>query len=442
MKSNRFLFFFILLFVSISMSLTPVLANEGERTNLFSANLNFELITGTDDITVEHEKRLDQIIAIGSTVQGDSRIYHSRLYFTVDANLLSTYSSRDVWDYTEFEQTVTWLYLRSGPGIPYSDQTYYETKYNDFQFNKFKGYGFNGNIGTQISFTDLNPSILEIRGEQFTQITSDFHAEISEKKITSFTYGPIGEYDVGYEGDNEASLSGMDLAESEPSGEFGLAEQIKLLDLGVTRGDQVTTTYQQGEIYAQKGVISNNRFACTLRPDVKITQESVNVRYQELWVDTSTGAFGLSPAGILDQMSGPIVESNYNRYIGWQVKNYNIHLTFEIAVDLYSTTEIQYDYNSDGTLDELPTYMLEDVYFNNLFYGDVGGGIVFDTSDPIANWLDSIWSDYKWLIIAVIAVVIIILIGSVVVPLLPALLPLLQVGASTGGNNVRKTRRR
>lgn len=417
------MFFLSLILFTFICSLNCISPAEGfDRTPLFASNLQFGLTTGTDDIIVEHEKHLDQMIRLGSVDIGDGyRLYHAKLYFTVDANLYTSYNYRDVFSFSEMNQQATWLNLYAGPIEPEYQHYIYNIEYNAYRLSSFLAYGIDGVIGVSASYTDLSPELLQVGSTEYMTMTSELYTRIAEKSIIGASWTEIGQYDTYYQGDNAVELNAIDLnKDAEPDGSNGVAEHINNLALGAKRGDQTTPTFQQGEIMVQRGVISDNRFRCTIRPDVKVTHETVEVRSQTLYVDTSTGFLGTSPAGIREDLTGPVNEKTYDRIIGWQIKNYNIHLQFSIEVDIYSKTAFVYRTDSDRTLNDVPVYMLEDVYFNNLFYGDTDVTLTLDSSDPVSTWLNSFWDNYKWYIILAAVVALVIFAGPTLLPMMQA----------------------
>jgi len=166
---------------------------------------------------------------------------------------------------------------------------------------------------------------------------------------------------------------------------------------------------------------------------VKLKHEQLINRYQYLVVDDETAAFGTDPAGIHD-FTRPWVERSIDRIIGWEVKNYNAHVKFQTEVDIFALAQMSYDSTGETDLSNVPAYQLEDMFFNNLFYGDTGGGVVFDTTDPVASFLSGIWEQY-WPIIVVAGIIALgVVVGPYVLPLLQAKQGLKSVSGS-GNNN-------
>lgn len=440
-KRSSFLLFSLFL---LSFALPSAVATTPSgNVELFASNLQFNLNTGSaEHIIVGHEKSLYDMREYGVDYVGDGYYeYHSKLYFDVEANVYSTLSSDDVFTARELDLTATWLDLHTCTDFNVHWTTRYFTRYNieysSYDLQEFHGYGIDYPVEINCEFNDLSPSILELDSSTFETDTKEFTANIAEIRVVDSTISRIGEYDVYYQGDNTASLSVTDLnPDVEPDGDNGVAQQIDQFNLGAERGDRTTPTYQQGEVMIQSGVVTDNRFMMTLKPDVKIHRETIIVTYQNLYVDTATAALGISPAGVVTSLTQPSTENTYDRIIGWEVTNYNINIHFSVEVDLTSLTRIQYIDSSDGNLADVPSYLLEDVYFSNLFSGDTGAGLVLDSSDPLASFMDGIWEQYKWYIIVGVGIVALVYLGPMIAPMI---MPMMNMASNTAGN-VQKMR--
>jgi len=428
-RTQRNIFFLFFLFVIPIFSGNIVNANAiTEITNapLFQSNLQFELNT-PDNIRVEiGGKKLTSFKILGSTLQEDDyRLYHARLFFDIEANIYTTYSVSDVFPNAKsVEYNTKWLdlYTSSNPGSPLAPFTHteYVVDFNSYYLPTFEGQGINGFIGLDVEFIDFTPESLDFGNLQIESTTKSFVSQIIENTITEIEFAEIGQHDSYYEGDNTASLTALDLNGDNPPGDNGIAEQINNLELGVTRGDQTNPTYQQGEKYIQGGVISNDQFYARIKPDVKIKHEQLINRYQYLVVDTHTALLGLDPAGIDEKLTKPWTEKTIDRIIGWEVKNYNAHVKFQTEVDIFSLAQLSYDSTGETDLSDIPAYQLEDFYWNNLFYGDTGGGLLVDTTDPLASFLSGIWEKY-WPIIIVAGIIALgVVIGPYVITLMQA----------------------
>lgn len=450
MKTQRKLFFLFFLFVFPLLGSNIIngtaATSEIPNATLFQSNLNFKLNT-PENIRVEiGGKTLTSFKTLGSTLQEDDyRLYHARLFFDVEANIYTTYSVSDVFpSATSRQYSTKWLDLYTSNDPDNSvwianhpmDHTAYSINYNSYSLGSFSGYGLNGFIGLDVSFNDLTPESLDFGTVQIESNTKAFVSQIAETTITDITFAEIGQYDSFYEGDNIASLTALDLNGANPPGDYGIAAQIANLDLGVKRGTQTTPTYQQGEKYIQAGVISNNQFYAKIKPDVKIKHEQLINRYQYLVVDVSTAWLGLDPAGIDTELTKPWSETSIDRIIGWEVKNYNAHVNFKTEVDIFALSQLAYDSTGETDLSDLPAYQLEDMFFNNLFYGDTGGGFVFDSSDPVDSFLSGIWEKY-WPIIVVAAIIaLLVTVGPYVMPFI---MPMIQAKSVKGGGNSSTT---
>jgi len=430
-QRNIFFLFFLFVFPLLSSNIIDVNAATVEIPNapLFQSNLSFELNTPSNIRVEIGGKTLTGFTTLGSTLQEDNyRLYHARLFFDIEANIYTTYSYADVFPYARSTKNeITWLdlYTSNDPDNPswtyYHpwDHTEYNLEYNSYNLGTFKGQGIDGFIGLDVEFIDFTPESLDFGTVQIESTTKAFVSQVLETTITEIEFAEIGQYDTFYEGDNTASLTALDLNGDTPSSDYGIAAQIADLNLGVSRGIQTTPTYQQGERYIQAGVVSNNQFYAKIKPDVKIKHEMLVGRYQHLVVDVSTAILGLDPAGIDTEFTRPWTEISKDRIIGWEVKNYNAHVTFQTEVDIFALSQLSYDSSGETDLSDIPAYQLEDMFFNNLFYGDTGGGFIVDSSDPVDVFLSGIWEKY-WPIIVVVGLIAILVVGG------PYILPFIQ----------------
>jgi len=441
-QRNIFFLFFLFVFPLVSGSIVNVsAATEITNAPLFQSNLQFELNTPSNIRVEIGGKTLTGYSALGSTLQEDDyRLYHARLFFDIEANIYTTYSYSDVFPYANSEKNeITWLdlYTSQNPdSILYEwEHTQYNLEYNSYNLGTFKGQGIDGFVGLDVEFVDFTPESLDFGTVQIESTTKAFVSQILETTITEIEFAEIGQYDTYYEGDNTASLTALDLNGDTPPSDYGIAAQIADLNLGVDRGLQTSPTYQQGEKYIQAGVISNDQFYAKIKPDVKIKHEQLIGRYQYLVVDDSTAALGIDPAGISEKFTRPWTEISKDRVIGWEVKNYNAHVKFQTEVDIFALAQFSYDSTGETDLSDIPAYQLEDVFFNNLFYGDTGGGLILDSSDPIDVFLSGIWEKY-WPIIVIVGIIaLVVLVGPIILPSIQ--MNAMKKAAASGNNNYR-----
>lgn len=434
MKSHKFFLLFLIMLVSPNFLILNASGSvEDQRANLFASNLEFTLETGNKNIVAEiGGKKLDHFISLGSVPKEDGyNLYHARLFFTIEANLYSAYLPDEVFPNALSKKYSTkWLHLVQSvePAMPWLHpltETHYSMDYYSWSLGTFSGQGKNGYVTVNAEFKDLTPTTLDFNTVQFETQTKSFVSRVTETKITEVVFSAIGEYDTFYQGENIAELSVLDLSkDANPDGSNGVSNQISNLQLGVTRGTRISSTYQQGAKYVQSGIISDNYFFIKMRPDVKVTEEPLNTRFQKVVVDTKSGILGISPAGIDVSLTGPMIKSTTKRIVGWELQNYNAHITFKTEIDLYSLAKFEYHAESEGDLGDIPAFQLEDMYFNNLFFGDTGAGLVIDSEDPLSSWLSNLWSEYWYIIILVAIIALVIFVG-------PYLMPFIQ-GASMG----------
>jgi len=441
-QRNIFFFFFLFVFALLSSNIITANADTREITNapLFQSNLNFELNTPSGIRAEIGGKTLTGFSALGSTLQEDDyRLYHARLFFDVEANIHTVYSVDDVFPYaTPLEREIKWLDLYTSQNPDSSvwpmDHTEYYVSYNSYDLGTFKGQGIDGFIGLDVEFIDFTPESLDFGTVQIESTTKTFVSQVLETTIIEIEFAEIGQYETYYEGDNTASLYALDLSGDTPPSDYGIAAQIANLDLGVKRGLQTTPNFQQGKKYIQGGVISNDQFFAEIKPDVKIKHEQLIGRYQHLVVDDETAALGTDPAGIHD-LTRPWTEISEDRIIGWEVKNYNAHVKFQTEIDIFSLSQMSYSSTGETDLSDVPAFQLEDMFFNNLFYGDTGGGFVYDPTDPINEFLSGIWEKY-WPIIVVVGIIaLVVLVGPIILPSIQ--MNAMKKTAASGNNNYR-----
>jgi len=428
-KRSKF-FFFLFLFL---FPLTSISSAQGYITSpnalVFESNLDFQLSAPGVQIEIGG-KKLINAVSMASTLQEDGyRLYHNKMFFEVEANIYSIYSAMDVFpDAINREYDLKWLdlYTSNDPDWPTWNpwtHTSYSVQYNSWDLGTLQARGLDGPISVEAEFTDLSPAILDFGDIQIEADTKSFIGQIGQIDVTSVVFNEIGNYDTYYQGDNVATLTALDLSkDADPDGDYGVANQISNFELGVTRGPQTTPTFpngQQGQKYIQQGVVQNNQFYGKIIPNVIEYQEMLKGNYQYLVVDVSTAIGGLDPAGIDTEFTKPKVEISVPRTIGWEVTNYNAHLTLQCAVDVYALSAIYYNSAGETDLADLPAYQLEDIFFNNLIYGETSVVVPIDPSDPLANWLDSLWENY-WPIIMIAGI------GAIFVFLGPYVLPIAQ----------------
>lgn len=470
MKPKRFFFLFLFLVGSCSIfySPRPVTAVDADITqSLIASNLQFGVTLPGADADVHADiggKNAIQFTKLPSLQEGDQTVFRGRLKLQVDANFYTTYSATETFPNGKYiERSIRWLDLYTSPEpnlmlttwaytgctakyneydptgaattslIPYSASFYSNFQYNAQHFgptfptfdypsidtniigSSDRASGFSGEALLAVDFVDLIPNVIDLYGDQVVLTTNSFDATVIETNLIQATSQAIGEYDVHFVGNNEAEITAYDVTQPTPSIGGDAAAQTLLVgataNLGVkrTKGIDDMSVYpyykaQQGEKTCPTGIKSGS-FRLELKPDVMIYREDLQVNYQLLVIDNVAGLF--SPVEIELWYSSGVMQKTIQRIAGFKTTNFLIQTKWEVLVDIYAATQIDYDETFDSSSLNLPLFELEDMYFDTLLYGDTGYSLPYDPTSPIEDFLTTLWQDYWWILVIAGAAVLI-----------------------------------
>ena len=356
---------------------------------------------------------------IQSTLLSDgSRLMVARVFVTFTVGYYTELRTMESVQAIDTTVSVPWLHL-----ITFATQTmsvykhdYLYVSYNTFLNPTVKSgaEGFDGRVLIGAGMVNLIPSALNINNQYINISTSQFYAQLNEILVTKAESVPFAQYSSVVEATGTTHVGVIDIAKpaSTSASSFvgnqadgDVAVTIANGNLGVFRLPQTTPSLQQGaHTPIGEGTNVKQGFNLRLIPDIKLLKEGLTVRRQKLAVDTETGFLGISPAGIIPSLSTSVEEDTLpNRVIGWQTENYAIKHTYRAEFYLYATVSIKQLTDNKPDL-KLPDSQINDYYWSSTLGDDTGRDLEIDTEDPLAKWGMNFWDDYKWIIIAAIAV--------------------------------------
>ncbi|WP_457556438.1 hypothetical protein [Candidatus Harpocratesius sp.] len=436
MKKKSFFLLFCLFCVCI-----PIQTKNGlgeTPIDFYPEYYSFELIPPNSDIHSEIVgKAIVSNTPMASTTIGDIVQFSSRVEFEVVANLYTFYSTEDIYpDANEFYWGSNWLILKlsenfnSDPVTTYEFSSTYYTwdlehsfdydlsnlmEYytdiahnnlelfidylNDIDLTLFKSSpprnsGGNGAIGdVKINHEFLFDS-QTIDNDWFSLYPVSTTSSILETTITNWEAFEIAQYDdiysqfEGYEtysvsitdvNDDNLDLSAINFGEVNTNMVQGTISE----NLGMETGEIFSETVQQGRYNVEQGIVYGSQFEIELIPDITVQRQPLSVTRQTIAIDTDTGIFGTSPAGIVASLCSPAVKEILgSRIVSWHVQNYALQIHFKVVAEIRSDVQLVYH---EGYADHpIPLAQLSDYYWNIMLYGDRDIEVYEDTSD--FNW--------------------------------------------------------
>lgn len=350
-------------------------------------------------------------------------VFKCTLTIDYTVNLYTTYTSEMVYKTkTKVDRSAEWLYLATSANpatpkwFPWT-YTHYYTHYKTWELGDIFATGFMSQTmgkGVLENILLTPTATINLHGlviEQDSYLASLTRSEIIAKKALS-----IGEYEVFFDGrtsQNEMTSGDKALATDTIGADVGdgdasLTNAIADYGLGVTKLPQFTEQDEHGQqqaVGSQQGVIYDNQFDLSLRPNVYAIHEPLQVVYMLVVVDNTQD---LSPAGVVLQYCSGKSTTQTDRIVGWKVENVGIRLQCRAVFDIISTCNVVYKEYTNKEL-PLPMFELEDYYFNNMLTGITNvevdydptpflEGLLEDITNPVMGFITDFLKQYWWIL--------------------------------------------
>lgn len=403
-------------FVSAELPDASTIYTKG-RGELFASNLKFDFTTGNNHILSEIgnvQLAPNGIIPLGYEELADGTFkYKTNLKLQVSANIYSAFTKDEIFKYdSSSKKSVTWCDLYTSVD-PFSIKaTYQQLKLDYYDYSRLPtsasstynlAKGIDKDITISASFSDI--TFRDQTSGDVTLQTKNWDAQIVQIAISNFETSEIAKYDTYYTSNLVEGLTVKTISDHKPSDSV-LKDAIGTL--GYRSRTSATQTFQQGAVTATTGICRNNRFHVKLRPDIKLQKETIKYTYREVAVDTQSA--WLSPAGVYTgpcigwqngkeiwawnglpeivgctPQTGVAVSKTITRTTGWEVKNYNVHLDFEVEIYVESFVEVKYNTASDqdgvnapSNVQQQAEAQWEDVINFNPIEGETGATLNLD----------------------------------------------------------------
>lgn len=399
---------------------SAIVSGSNLRVNLKGvSNIKYEISGGTIDGQIEpiRNQKIDET----------TYLYQARVYVKFSLVFWTELRVADACSATSGTSSQEWLDL-----VTMTDETFQSNlqeshlsvSYNKYSIPTIKSTakGFSGKVNVNTSLVDLNPNVLDFGNDQIQIDANEFTASLNELIVMSSSSQNIADYTSVVQSVGETTLSALDIAT--PTGDAAakcgqasslVTTTITSSNLGVFRLTQTTPTLQQGAVTAPaQGANVKDGMNLRIIPNILTIQEGLKVRKQKIAVDIQSGALGTSPARILTSMTTPVEERTIgDRVIGWKVENFAVKVDLKAEFYLYAKCQVHQLTDGDKPNMEIPDAQISTYIWTSDLTGGTGAEVIVDSSDPFANWLGSLWENYKGIIIAVIIIAVLVAAGYV-----------------------------
>ncbi len=384
------------------------------RGTIFASNLEFDInLEAYPEIFGFMQSKKQQKAPVNlapiELENGDMQ-YCSNMYFVVDYWIWTAYSANEVFPSpTTTTVSTTWcdMYTSIDPLLFKANYNQYAITYDTYSsLGTNKAKGIDAYLQIDANFDDVSTSDLQKGDSGYT--TNSYDYDIVEITLQDISYADIGVYSTTYGEDAKNSKVTSEISNKDMSDKGAPASVSAYVSkLGVSTGAIYNDEFQQGE-KSIGSVSSQNKFHLELVPNVNIQKQKVTTSYRSVAIDTETGLFGASPAGVYTglcvewgsgvnnhvwyqstQKTEPGSTSSSVRTVGWDVQNYVAKLQFVVEIYVTSDVEINYDDSSDYTADVDP-YELEDRTLSLDYEGETGGDVITDSDDPVQKLIDGV----------------------------------------------------
>ena len=140
-----------------------------------------------------------------------------------------------------------------------------------------------------------------------------------------------------------------------------------------------------------------------IKPNVDLIKENLRVRSQTIGVDTKSG-WNISPVRIITAWNTPVDQVDVDRCIGWEVRNYAVKYDLRMEFNLYSKYSVVKFPDPATPQIQIPNVQIDDITIDSDLTGDTGATINVQSENDIDAWFSDLWTDYWYIIIAVIVI--------------------------------------